>query len=331
MASKKLRKIQIGLETTAGTPVAATVIWRGTGTIRDERVIRMPDEDVGFLSGIDRSYTASLGGRISLAPVEATFEQLPILFTCGLAEDTAGTQDGEGSGYVYTYTAGTSAAASLSTVTVEGGDNQQAEEMEYGCVERIRLTGAPGEGLMMSGDIVGRQVSTTTFTASLSLPSVEEIVFSKGKLYIDAVSGTIGTTEKSSTLLGVDIDIPTGLVVKRAANGQLYFDSVVQTGVDPTVQLTYEHNGTAVSEIAAWRAETPRQIRLKWEGSALTTSGTYTNKTFILDMAGKYETFEAIDEMDGNDIVRATFRPRWDTTASLFLQAIIVNESAQLF
>jgi hypothetical protein len=331
MAARKLRKLQFGRESTAGTAVAATKIWRGTGTLEDTREIRRPDEDVGYLSRVDRSYTANLGGRLSLDSVEATFEQLPVLLSCAVAEDTAGAADSTGSGYVYTFTAPTTAAATLSTLTWEGGDSQAVEEMEYGYPERVRIQGSPGDALMMSADFVGRQVSTSSFTKSLSLDAVEEIVFSKGALYINDVTGTIGVSEVSSTLLGVDIDYGTGIVAKRAANGKLYFDFVTQTGPDITVQLTYEHNASAVTEKAAWRAETPRQIRLQWTGSTLTTAGSYSVKTFTLDMAGKYESFEAIDEMDGNDIVRCTFRPAYNEDAELFFEAVVVNEDELLF
>jgi hypothetical protein len=331
MASRKLRKLQFGLETTAGDAVAASNIWRGTGTLEDTREIRRPDEDVGYLSRVDRSYTANLGGRLSLDSVEATFEQLPVLLSCAIAEDTAGTADGEGSGYIYTFAAPTTSAATLSTLTWEGGDSEAVEEMEYAYPERLRIEGSPGDALMMSADFVGRQVSTSSFTGALTLDTVEEIVFSKGTLYIDDVGDTIGDTTVSSTLLGVDIDFGTGIVAKRAANGELYFDFVTQTGPDITVQLTYEHNASAVAEKANWRSETPRQIRLVWEGSELTTDDTYTHKTFQVDMAGKYEAVEAIDELDGNDIVRCTFKPAYNSDAELFFEAVVVNEMDNLF
>ncbi len=59
MGVKALRKIQIGKETTAGTAVAATTIWRGMGTIEDQREIRRIDEDVGVLQRTNRSATPS--------------------------------------------------------------------------------------------------------------------------------------------------------------------------------------------------------------------------------------------------------------------------------
>jgi hypothetical protein len=331
MAARKLRKLQFGLETTAGEAVVASKIWRGTGTLEDTREIRRPDEDVGYLSRVDRSYTASLGGKLSLDSVEATFEQLPVLLTCAIAEDTTGSADAEGSGKVYTFTAPTTAAATLSTLTWEGGDSVAVEEMEYAYAERVRIQGSPGDALMMSADLAGRQISTSAFTGDLTLDTVEEIVFSKGTLYIDDVGDTIGDTTVSSTLLGVDIDYGTGIVAKFASNGELYFDFTTQTGPDITVQLTYEHNSSAVSEKADWRSETPRQIRLLWEGSALTTTGTYSNKTFQIDMAGKYEAFEALDEIDGNDIVRCTFKPAYNSDAELFFEAVVVNELDNLF
>ena len=49
---KALRKVQLGLESTKGTAVAATALWRGTGTIEDKREVVFPDEDIGYLSGV---------------------------------------------------------------------------------------------------------------------------------------------------------------------------------------------------------------------------------------------------------------------------------------
>ncbi len=57
--ARALRKLQFGKETTAGTNVDATTIWRGMGTIKDEREVVFPAEDVGILGGTDRSYISA--------------------------------------------------------------------------------------------------------------------------------------------------------------------------------------------------------------------------------------------------------------------------------
>lgn len=328
---KALRKIQLGAETTAaGTAIAATTIWRGMGTIEDQREHVFVDEDIGYLSGVDRSYQPKLLAALSMGSTPATFEQLPHLFEAGIRTDSP-SQDGTGSGYIYQYTLPTTSANTIQTYTLEGGDNQEVEEMEYGFVESCTLEGSGGEALMMSAEWRGRQVTVSAFTGAISLPSVEEILFSKGKLYIDDVDGTIGDTQKSNTLLNASLSITTGWVPVWTADGALYFTFAKQVMPEVVLNLTFEHDGTAAAEKVNWRAETPRLIRLLFEGSALSTAGTdYTYKTLIIDLAGKWESFDAIGDQDGNDIVSGTFRARYNSTAALFADIIVVNELSSL-
>ena len=114
---KKLRKIQLGNETTAGTAVVAVDLWRGEGTIEDQRETVFPTEDVGFLPGVGRVYTPKLLAAITMDPTPATFEQLRHICEAGIRTDTAGQDGARGSGYIYDYIFGTTAAASPMTPT----------------------------------------------------------------------------------------------------------------------------------------------------------------------------------------------------------------------
>ena len=96
------------------------------------------------------------------------------------------------------------------------------------------------------------------------------------------------------------------------------------------LNMTYEHNASAVAQKALYRAGTPRQFRLKFTGSALSDTGVYAVKTMIIDLAGVYEDWSALDDNDGNDVVEATVRCRYDATATLKAQIVIVNELATL-
>lgn len=328
---KKLRRIQLGLETAAGTAVAATAIWRGVGTIEDQLEMVFPEEDVGYLSGVDRAYIPKVLAALSMEDIEATFEQLPYILSAGVQNTVSGSTDTGGSGKIYSYVMATTAAQTLKTYTLEGGDDQQEEEFAYGFVESFKLSGKGGEALMMSAEWKGRQVAPSTFTAAPSLPAVEEILFSKGNLFIDTAGGTIGATTKSNTLMGMEIEVSTGIVPVFAGDGNLYFSFTKMASPEVTLNITFEHDATSVAEKAAWRAGTTRQIRLKWLGTALTTAGSgYTYKTLIVDMAGKWEKFEKLAEQDGNDIVTGTFRARYNSTAALFYKMIVVNELASL-
>jgi hypothetical protein len=328
---KALRKLQFGRETVAGTAIPATTIWRGMGVLEDQRETVFVEEDIGYLSGVDRTYQPKLLGALSLESVPATFEQLPHLLEMGVKAVGTGAADGVGTGKIYTYDLPTTAVPTLKTYTIEGGDNQAVEEMEYCYAEKITLEGKAGEAVMMSADIKGRQVTDSAFTGALVAPDVVDILFSKGKLYIDIISGTWGTTQKSNTLLDMSLALNTGLVPVWTADGQLYFSFTKSTMPEVVLALTFEHDAISAAEKVKWRAQTPSLIQLKFEGPAVATPGTtYTYKTLIVNLAGKWEKFDSLGEQDGNDIIKGTFRARYNATAAKFAQIIVVNELATL-
>lgn len=400
---RKLGKIQLGQESTAGTKVNATAIWRGTGTVEDQREIITPDENVGYLAPLDRTYCPKYAAAMTLDDTPATFEQILYPLNAGIKAVTSGAADGGGSGKVYAFALPTTTANTIKTFSVEAGDNQAVEYGTYGFVNTLKLSGKPGEALMVSSDwmlrdcdynqyaadtsisftstgsvihrasgwanfaagqavavtgtannnttftississgsIVASAAPTTessgsavtvqqTFTPSISLATVEEILFSKGKLYIDAVGDTIGVSQKSSTFLGMELTITTGWVAKHTGDGNLYFTFAKSTPPEVTLDITFEHDDNSKAEKTYMRAQTARKLRLLWEGTALTTAATYTYKSLIIDLAGKWEKFSTLDEEDGNNIVTGTFRAGYDSTASLFASITVVNQLASL-
>jgi len=309
--------IQFGDESTAaGTAIAATVIWRGDGEmLSDDRELVFVDERTGILTNTLRTYTPKLLGSLAMAATPATFEQLPYLFEAGISAEVA-TQDGSGSPYIYNYVSGYNAVNTLTTYTIETGDNEQAEEMAYCFVESFTLSGNAGEAVMMSANWIGRTPATTTKTASLAHQVVEEIFASDAVFAYDSIDGSPGTGVTASTLLSWTLNVTTGWKPRWTCDsGEIffaypYFD---QGSFDATLDVVYEHNATSKAEKAVWIAETPQIYQIKIEGSTATTAGTtYSKKTLILEMVGKYETFDSLSETDGNSTVSATIKLGWD-------------------
>ena len=329
---KGLRKIQFArnADSDSGAEIDATSIWRGTGTLQDDRNTYFIAEDVGILSGADRSNTSFLGGSLSLDAIEATYEQFPNLLEMSIAAATANSDSGAGSGFDRTYTYPTTAKNTLRDYTFEGGDNQQAELLDFVHCRDWTLTGEEKGAWMMSGNLFGRQVANTTFTAGVSLPTVYNMNFGKTKLYIDDDSDDFGTTIISNTLLGATIAYNANLIDKSPADGNLYYSFVETPAPEMIATVTFEHDGNAIAEKADWRAENPRLIRFINEGTALTTAGTYTYRTLIVDMAGKWLSFAKIGERNGNDILEGTFHMRYNATKATGGKIITVNEVATL-
>lgn len=328
---KALRKIQLGQESTGalGTPVAATAVMRYLGTIEDARTVVFPEETVGILGGMDRAYQPQVLAKMTISG-EATFEQLPYFFQAAIGL-VASSADGGGTDKVWEWNFPTTTIPELAVYTIEGGDNNAAEEMEYSHVTDFTLSGKYGEAWMMEANWTGRQVSTSTFTGALTPPTVESCLFGKTKLYIDVCTATPGTTIKSNTLLEASLKVTTGWIPKFTADGALYYSFLQQVGPEITLDLTFEHDAISVAQKALWVAGTAGLIRLSCDGTTVATAGTtYGNKTMIIDLWGKWEKFEAIDEIDGNDVIKATFRARYVADPGKIGTLTVVNELSTL-
>jgi hypothetical protein len=328
--TKAFRKVQLGAESTPGTAVAATTLWRGVGALNDGRELSFPEEDLGIFSGVDRSYIPKYVATISLDSVEATFEQLPYVLMAGV-QSISSTADGSGSDRIWTFNIPTTTAPTYKTYTIETGDNQQAEEMEYSFVTSFTLEGNSGEAWMVSSEWQGRQVTDTTFTGALSIPSVTDMLFQKTSLFIDNVGGAFGTTQKTGTLLGASLEYSTNSIAKFVADGNLYFSFLQPTRPEITLKLTMEHDATSTAEKTNFRNETTRLIRLRCAGPAVTTAGTtYSTKTMIIDLVGKWSSFEPLGDQDGNSIIVAEFTGRYNATVGNAGKFIVVNELTNL-
>jgi hypothetical protein len=329
---RALRKLQFGRHSASdsGDPIAATTIWRGMGTIEDARDLHFIAEDVGILTGTDRTNTSAYNAKLSLDAVPSTYEQLPHILEMAIKTATATSDSGGGSGYIYTYTIPTTAGNTVKPYCIQGGDNYQAEVANYMHCTDFTLDGDEGKEWMMSASLFGRTVANATFTAGLTLPTVYNMNFGMSKLYIDSDSDTWGTSLKSNTLLKASFKYTTGLVPKRTADGRLDFSWVQTTAPKISLGLTFEHDVTSVAEKTSWRNEVPKLIRLINTGVALTTPGVYTYRTMIIDLAGKWEKFAKLGERNGNDILEGTFTGRYNSTQASAGQIVIVNQLSSL-
>lgn len=324
---RPLRKLQLARETTAGTLAAATTVWRGKGTIENGQEVQFDEEDVGLLTPTDRSHTNFKEAHLTMDKVTATFEQIAHLFEASLKQVGTGAADGSGSGKIYSYPIPTSAIPTLQTYTIEGGDNQQAEVMEYAFVQKFTIGGEAKKAITMEADWFGRQVAKQAFTGAVAIPAVEAMAFQLTKFYADAASSTFGNTQKTPTLLAWDVTYNSGIEAVFTDGGNLYFSFTKMVQPTAELNLTFEHDTNAIAQKDNWIAETPQLLRLLVEGSALTTAGTaYQKKSLIIDLAGKFEKFEKLDEINGNDVLKAKFKMGYDLTPAVAGKFLVVNQ-----
>lgn len=325
----KERKLQLGLEGTAGTAVPATLVFRGpVGTIADTQETVIPDENIGYASVESRSYIPSTICNYAQPETEATFEQFPIILSASIDDIVAGSAVGSTpEAYSYTYAVPTTnAAAATKYYTLEAGNNNVAYEMEYGFVTEWSLSGAANQALMFTANWQGRQKTSTTFTGALTAPAVEEILFNKGKLYYD--SATLGDTVQTGAWLGFNLNYMSGWKAIFTGDGALYFTLPVFKGADITGDITIEDSTLATTIKGHQAAGTVGLMRWLFEGTTTGTGGTFQKKTLRIDMAVKWLSIPETDSQDDDDILTIPFR--CVRTTANYCTILAVNSKAEI-
>jgi len=310
---------QIGREGTAGTAVPATVVFRGpVEDISDDSPVIFPEEQTGTLYPLERSYQPFQAASVKQPVQEATWEQFPHILEAGIDAETP-TQDGAGTGYIRVYEL--HAANTPKTYTIETGDSIDVAEMQYSFVQKFTLSGQLNEAVKFSADWVGRQRTDTSFT-SLTAPSVEDMLFNTGKIYINDVSSGFGGTVRTGIWRSFSLDVETGLVPVFTGDGTLYFVGLKTVAKRATLSLVLEHATYTPTERTAWAARTTRAVRLEFTGSALATTGTtYSTNKLLIDACGTYQSFSALGSAgDGDNIITAVLNLRYNSTLTQMLK-----------
>jgi hypothetical protein len=332
---KALRRLQLAKEVTPGTAVTATTRWHGNGVLKDDREVLEILEDIGVLGGLDRTVITKYLGMLELENTPMTFEQFQYLVASGLGGPTTGSADGGGSDKIYTTNMPTTAAPTLVPYTWEGGDDFEQEYMEYGVSQKIHLEGKAGDVAMMGGTIMGRQVRRLVagFTTT-TIPTVEEVLVGKGKVYINAVSAAYGNTQIVNQILGYSLDFVIKLIPKFTMDGNLYYSYPQFVDWEVTGSVTFEHDTAVDGNTGAkadFRAQTPRKLRIDLIGNNVTTPGTtYSQKHAIIDLPLKYTDAGLLADQEGNDIIEMPIRARYNATAGDAGKIVIVSELSSL-
>lgn len=320
-------KLQLGVESTSGTAVPATNIWRGAfGDIEDARTREQVEEQVGLLVPAERIYESQLDAMISIPATPATYEQLPYVFEAGIETVSP---SGTASPYTYAYAFPTSTTLNtIATYTFEAGNaivTGDIREAEYCFVESFTLSGSMGEPWMVSSNWHGRQVAESSFTSALTLQAVEEIMFNNTEIYIDDSGGTVGTTQLTGVLMDANIDVTTGVVPVYTADGNLFFTS--HKFIPPEITFTFtmeleSDNGHVKAERDEYEADNLRLIQFKVPGTS--------SRDLEIRMAAKYDNVNPYGNTDENTTVQFEGHAVYSSTDTLFYETDVLNTLSAL-
>ncbi len=334
MGNRFFSKVQYGKESAAahGTPVAATKILLGkVPAIGSDRKPVYPNENVGIRADAVRAVIHQYLYSNTLTTEHGYFQQLPMLFGCGLLGNVTPTEQTPAQGdYLWTFTPSLVAANNPDSLTLELGDATQAFIAEYAMFERIRIGGQVSQGMDASpvkieADFFARQLTPGSFTGSLAFATAEPINAKLARFYLDTAWSGIGGIEKTNILRGFDVEILTGVHPKFSGSGDKYFNAHGEGLIMVTANLTLEGLSVADAIFDAQQAQTFQAIRLQINGALIGTTKTHS---LTIDMGGTWESVSPLGGEDRDDNLHtATFRAFYDATGAKLLQVAVSTNS----
>jgi hypothetical protein len=282
-----LNACQMGQETTKGTAVVATTIWRGPfGSFEDDRKTEEIEEDIGTFGRTQQEFITWDGVTVPFPAAALNILQLPHILQASMGV-VAPTGTGT---YVRQYDAVFGDTdPTLKTYTLRIGNKRVTADVvnvPYALVQEWELSGKQGELWKLSGTWTAPRRAAGTFTANVPLPGIDPALFAKTLLYIDDSGGTIGTTQKTGVLMAASIKWKTNIEWVPVGDGNIYSAAYKLGRPEITFALTLEvEQNTGASVVAAERAKYDskdyRLIRLRAPGSGV--------NTLDIDLAGKYD------------------------------------------
>lgn len=318
-----LNVAQLGRESTAGTAVAATSIWRGLFAFpEDARTRIMGEEEIGLLVPAERSYDVEYGVTLGQPATPATYEQLPHVFEAGIMEATP-----SGAGpysRVYSFPVGAT-FNTIQTYTIRGGNANGASDFRvipYAFVTEFELAGKSKEAWTIAATWMGQRLNSGAVTPALGLQAVREMIFANTLLYIDDSGGTIGTTQVAGVIRGFSMRVKTGVKPVQPGDGNLYYVNhwFDRASIEFTLTLALQTGASSAvaDERAAYDSDAIRLIRLQTPGAS--------GRDFVIDMAAKYSKVNPYEKGDdGSTHVRFEGRATYSDTDSLFCEMTVDN------
>ena len=294
-----LTEIQIGLETTAGTLLAATqkipyvsAAWtpmQDRKTLEEKGTVLADTTDVVTRQGSQLALTENLNTETIIAALACCLET-PSATT---PVDLAGAE-------MWTFTPSVLTPTALSTATIEiaaidGGALAYSGRFGFARPTALSIEASDGTA-QMTTTWMGRAKQPLTAAAALT-PAARFIIPAElFAVYIDDTWATLGTT-KYGHVRSFSFDLDPGLVEAPALAGRADLDTAYwrRGRIRGSLGLVVDHDGAGSSELAHWEAGDLRFTRLE-----ATNGGTGAAlRRLRIDMVSRYIDSPDVLSSDG--------------------------------
>jgi hypothetical protein len=320
------RVVQVGVESTPGTSVAANKRLRSItlepGIQTELNPLRATGGKFPIAAALGKEWIeADIGGYLTYTEIVYLLSSVLVSATPTQISPPTGTA------YRWTFTPSHTSEDSIKTFTVENGSSVRAMKWTYGLVSELGIT-FNRESIELGGTLLGQNLQDgITLTASPTLVDVVPVVPSQVSVYLDTTASGIGTTQLLRVLTAeFSISDRFSPVWTIDANKQS-FAAHVETQLSATLDLTLEADAQGMALLSAMRNGDKRFIRIKAVGPNIETGNDYT---FQLDLCGLVTGVDNFSDEDGVYAIKWTFSATHDSTFGKALEVQVVNKLSTL-
>jgi len=318
MGEVVFRKLQRGIESTRGTAVAATAMIPGSIKLPSDRVIQFPEDNLGLRVKSRRAVPHQIHvASLPISLIHPTFQEMAWLLSCGLKGSvTPVEQTTDQDDYLWDFTPSLTSVNEPKAATLECGNDTQAYELEYFMIKKYTFGGNIGADEPVKVDVEGfaKQITDTTFTASLDLIDGDAMSANMTRIYIDPAWASIGSTAKTDLLKKWQLDLISGVYAKFDAAGQKTMTGYGESYLSALLTMTLEGSSVADGLWDDYRDMTPMAIRVMVDGPQIKAGD---NNSLIFDIYGRFKDSLPMDaEENGSDLHTAIFENQADGEAT---------------
>jgi hypothetical protein len=327
-AIRPLRKLQVALETTPGTPVPATRVLRGSGRLTEKREAYRTEYPYGVRAPAGGAGVITRRWTEWEWESELALEEVGWWLQSGIRQSTP---TGSSDPYTWTWEPSLgSAGLSVQTLSLEylesdGTTNHYTAVAAYGVTTQVSFEVSTEKvaTLKAAGQARARQATAPSASAT---PAAARTLLPGAmfKVWWDTSWTAIGTTQLTGVVRDAKVELKTGWEPAWTLDGRADLDwTQPQPGMlDVSAELTLELDAVAAARIANWRANDLAYVRLAAAPSA--------NREFRLDLAARLDDDLSFGEEGEVTTVALKLAGVYDPASQKLVSIQVKNGSASL-
>lgn len=332
-AVKAAELIQVGVESTRGTQVAATRRLIGDGRFSIEQDHRdFADRQYGTLARTSRSPVIVRHGTLFSIRSDLDAEQILLAFLSGVKGGVTAASGTGDETWTFTPDPATDPAPDTYTIefTEENFSDEKAYEAGYGFCTDFEIAWGIDGIPELTINMVARKATEVTKTAAIAVPSLNPSPALLGSIFMDDTWAALGTAQISAQVYGARIAYQTGLTPKYYLDGRTTLDFTQYAfgkrmlDIQFDVEVDPSATGFAVLEKADKDAGTLRFCRVQLIGATVglknyevTIDGAFYHAPDSMVVRG--------DDRDGHNRVSVHLLSAYDPTGDADVQFEVVN------